>query len=385
MAPPIVAFKRRLAGLGDGLVDLTQAVPSYEPPPPVAASLVAAAASPHAMRYTQDPGLDDVRAAIAGYLRRRHGAVLTAEEILVTPGANAAFHFVANVLAGVGERVFVLSPYYFNHVMSLQLLGCDIEEVRLPGAVSVSRALEAGALDRVATGGVLVVVNPSNPTGRALDRHDVAALALWAASRDVRLVMDETYLEFFPRDEEPASLLALPTWREQSVVIGSFSKSLAVSGLRIGYLVADREVVDEVLKVHDSAAVCAPHPAQLAVCAALEWPGIDTWLSERREEIDARVRAFTDALVGTPGPFALETAGAFFAYVRAAPGTRPRDETARADAYAFAELVARRAQVACLPGSAFGANEADALRIAVGNLDREMAADAARRLQAIGR
>jgi aspartate/methionine/tyrosine aminotransferase len=390
MAPPIVAFKDTLRDLlaRDDVVDLSQAVPSYPPPPVVIEALAEAATDPRSARYTPDPGLPACREAVAAHLRRRHAARLGADQVLITPGANAAFHFLANVLLDAGERAVLLSPYYFNHAMSIELLDGDVDEHRLPQDDSLGQSIAAGVLDSVRPGSVLVVVDPSNPTGRCLSREDLDRLLMWAAGRDVRLVLDETYLEHFPSRLAPVSALSFDRWWEVAVVVGSFSKSLAVTGHRVGYLCAEPSLLDEVLKVQDSAVVCAPHPGQLAVAAALAWDGLDGWLQARRTEIDERVSAFTEAIAGASGPFSIESSGAFFAYVQHDPALSvpmriAEDGEPVPPRWRVADRLAREAKVVCLPGAAFGREEQHRLRVAVGNATPDRLRDAARRMQSL--
>lgn len=388
ISPPIVAFKDTLRdelGRGD-VIDLSQAVPSYPPPPVVTEALADAARDPAASRYTPDPGRAECRAAVASYLARRHAARVSAEQVLVTPGANAAFHFVMNVLIDPGERVFLLSPYYFNHAMSVELLGGAVQELRVPADATLSAWLAAGALDGVPSGAVLVAVHPSNPTGRCASGEDVAALLRWARRRRARLVLDETYLEHHPAGVEPVTGLAEADWGEVAVVVGSFSKSLAVSGYRVGYLCAAAALIHEVLKVQDTAVVCAPHPAQMAVTAALTWPGLDGWLRERRAEIEERVAAFTAAMGSHAGPFTVESSGAFFAYVAHGSGLARVPHAVEGGlpgGWRVADRLAREARVVCLPGSPFGQGERHRLRVAVGNEAPARLREAAERMQAL--
>jgi aspartate/methionine/tyrosine aminotransferase len=262
--------------------------------------------------------------------------------------------------------------------MSIQLLGGIVEEIRLPADLPLARAIGAGGLDAVPPGGLLVVVNPSNPTGRRFDPPEVQRLVEWAAERGTRLVVDETYLEFHPPHETPSTALAVEEWWRSSVVVGTFSKSLAITGQRVGYLCADHDLVREVLKVQDTAAVCAPHPGQRAVLAALGWDGCDAWLEARRWETHERVAAFADEMGRRPGPFAIETAGAFFAWIRHASGPA----AGAAGDWQIADRLARQRRVVALPGAPFGPNERDRLRVSVGNADPAALREAARRMQA---
>lgn len=386
--PPIAIFKDRHGDhLQDrDLIDLSQAVPSYPPPPPVSEAIAAAAWSPAAHQYSPDPGLPECREAIAGYLRMRHGAGVVAEQVLVTPGANAAFHFAAAALLDPGERIALLSPYYFNHGMSAELLGAVTCEVPWRDLLPLDAVDRSGAR-------VLVLVTPGNPTGRALAAEEIEGALGWARRRGVTLVIDETYLEFPPRGTGSATALAFSGWEECAVVIGSFSKSLAVTGHRVGYLCGVPELLREVLKVQDSVVICAPRIGQLAVTAALGWSGLGAWLTERRAEIDKRVAAFTTAMVETPGAFTVEHSGAFFAWLRHGPIDSERLQS-RLQAFGHyhdrspdgdlvADLLLHEARVLALPGHSAGVLGLDRVRVAVGNAAPDRLREAAGRIQRV--
>lgn len=386
--PPIALFKERHRDHLEGrdLIDLSQAVPSYPPPPPVSDTIAAMAWNPAAHLYSPDPGLPECREAIAAYLRIRHGARVTAEQVLVTPGANAAFHFAAAVLLDPGERAALLSPYYFNHGMSIELLGAVSCEIPWRDALPLDAVSRSGA-------GVLVLVSPGNPTGRALAAEEIEGVLAWARRRGVTLVVDETYLEFPPRGDGSVTAMAVSGWEECSVVLGSFSKSLAVTGHRVGYLCGTRELVREALKVQDSVVICAPRMGQLAVTAALGWSGLDAWLAERRAEIDARVTAFTTAMAEGPGGFTVEHSGAFFAWLRHGPVDTERLRS-RLQAFGHyheqfpdgdlvADLLVHEARVLALPGKSAGVLGTERVRVAVGNAAPDRLREAARRIQRV--
>ncbi len=365
IAPPIVEFKRSIAsalGGRDDVIDLSQALPSYAPPPPARDALRAAADDPSASRYTPDPGLDSLRERVAADLVRRHDASITADHVLITPGANSAFHTLAHAVVDPGDTVTLMTPYYFNHAMSVELLGGRVAEWR-PAPAGLDGVLGPDTPMPAPPGGVLVVVNPGNPTGRALAPRELSVLDERCRAEDVRLVVDETYLEFHPIGRPPITLMSRDGWPEHAAVVGTYSKSLAMAGYRVGYIAAHPHVIAACLKVQDAQVVCAPRASQLAVEAALEWPDLDGWLSDRRREIGRRVEAFVDALAGSGAPLRVESAGAFFAYVVA--GDRAPD----LDAPTFARELATSAGVLVLPGSPFGSREGRALRVAVGNAD----------------
>ncbi len=384
--PPIARFKdRHRDHLQDRkLIDLSQAVPSYPPPPPVTEAIALASGDAAAHLYSPDPGLPECREAIAAYLRRRHGARVRAEQVLVTPGANAAFHYAAATLLDPGEPAALLSPYYFNHGMSIELLGSVSLEVPWPEALPLDAVDRSGAR-------VLVLVTPGNPTGRSLAPAEIERVFAWAGRRGITLIFDETYLEFPPSTAQPATALAFAGWEDHAVVLGSFSKSLAVTGGRVGYLCAAPAIVREAIKVQDSVVICAPRIAQLAVTAALGWSGLDAWLARRRAEIQERVVTFTNAVAGSPGAFAVEHSGAFFAWLRHAP-VDPEAVRSRLQAFGHyrecpsegdlvADLLLHEAGVLALPGGSSGTCGRDRVRAAVGNAAPERLREAAQRIQ----
>jgi len=371
--PPIVELKRRLFGGGpkpEDWLDLNQAVPSYPPPEVVLNAARAAAADPAAASYTPDPGLPELRAAVAEYYGAQCGATLSAERVLVTAGANLAFSMLALAFAEPSRPVHLLTPYYFNHAMAVELCGGRVSEWRLPADLPLRDALAEGRF-AAETGNLVAIVNPSNPSGRCFPRSDLEALLAHCRERGAFLVADETYLEFAPAGAEFATLTSLPDWAACGATVNTFSKSLAMTGHRVGYACAAPEVLAQVLKIQDTFVICAPHVGQRAALAGLQWDGLQAWLGERRGELASRVRTFCEALAGAASPFEIESAGAFFVYLR-----HPFD----IDAWDVAEKLAREAGVIVLPGSCCGSEEWRRLRVAVGNVDEASLRVAAQRL-----
>jgi aspartate/methionine/tyrosine aminotransferase len=367
--------RRRRAGR---LFPLAQAVPDFPPPPHVQEALSSALANEDTHRYTVDPGLRDLRRAIASVLGGRRGAEWDPEEqVLVTAGANLAFAEVLPALADVGDEVLLLSPYYLNHGMAVELAGSRVVEVPLDPARGF--AVDFDALARAATprARVLVIVNPSNPIGSVLGRDEVGRLLEFAALRDLWVVSDETYEDFVldPPPEGWASAAGFPAHAHRVVVLGSFSKSAGLSGWRVGWIAGPASLIHEVLKCHDTMIICAPVAAQRGALAALL--GDRSWLLPLRSELDRRRRAVLDFLAASASLEAAAGAsrGAMFVLVRPR-GSFLRDSTATA-----LDLI-RETGVALVPGAAFGrcgegwlrlsfaAAGEDVLREALTELDR---------------
>jgi aminotransferase len=344
------AVQQRAAS-GGRLFPLAQAVPNFDPPPHVLAALRASLNQPATHRYTVDPGLPELRAAVAEVLGARRGVRWDPEsQILITAGANLAFAELAPALFDPGEEVLLLSPFYINHGMAVELAGGKVVEV--PLAADRGFGLDLEALERAVSPAsrALVVVQPSNPIGSVLGRAELEALLRLAARRNLWVVSDETYEDFVyePPPDGWRSAASFPEFQDRVVVIGSFSKSCGLSGWRVGWLALPAPLTSEVLKCHDTMVICAPVAGQKGALAALR--GDWNWLEEHRAELARRRRAVLDFLAASS---VLETAagasrGAMFVLVRPA-GVSRIDSTAAA-----LDIIARTG-VALVPGAAFGA------------------------------
>jgi aminotransferase len=335
---------------GGRLYPLAQAVPDFPPPPHVQEALRVSLEDDSTHRYAVDPGLPELREAIARVLGGARGAAWSGEEqVLVTAGANLAFAEVLPALADPGDEVLLLSPYYLNHGMAIELFGAQTVEVPLDAGRGF--AVDFAALERSATARtrVLVLVNPSNPTGGVVGRGDVERLLHFAEAHDLWVVSDETYEDFVlePPSDGWASAASFPAHAERVVVLGSFSKSAGLSGWRVGWIAGPPELVHELLKCHDTMIICAPVAAQHGAIAALR--GDRGWLVPRWDELRRRRRVVLDALAASR---TLETSagasrGAMFVLVRPRAG-------GLASSTATALDVVAETGVALVPGAAFG-------------------------------
>ncbi|MEQ3554141.1 aminotransferase [Pseudonocardia nematodicida] len=356
------------------LLDLSQAAPPFPPAPEVVERVVDTARDPARGGYTPVPGIPPLRRAIAEDLRRDHGGDVDASDVLVTAGCNQAFSLVASALAGPGDEVITPLPYYFNHVMWLEMHG--IAPVHLePDAQLVPRAADAERLITERTRAI-VLITPGNPGGLAIPPAEITAFAELARRHDVALIVDETYRSF--RDDPatpPHALFTDPAWRDTVVSLHSFSKDLAIPGYRVGAVVASPALGREVLKLMDCVAICAPRVGQEAALAGLTLTG--AWRAERVTEIAQRRAAVGAALADSPGGFELVSLGGFFAWVRHPHTDRPTTDVVRDLLLQHDTLV--------IPGTAFLPDDRRMLRISVGPVDEAAAATLAARLTAAGR
>ena len=337
------------------LLDLSQAAPSYSPAPVVVERIAAAAAEAPTSRYAPQPGLPELREAFAADVATAYGADVRAEDTLVTAGCNQAFCTAITALAGPGDNVVLVLPFYFNHDMWLRVEGIEPRYLDPDDQLHPPIA-EAEAMidDRTRA---IVLVTPGNPSGVTYPPELIGTFADLAIDRGVALIVDETYRSFRPTDAPAHSLFHRPDWRDHVISLHSFSKDLAIPGYRVGGLIAGEEARVEALKVLDCIAISAPAIGQLASATGLAEAG--DWRREQAARTRELQGGFEAVMADRPGGFELVTAGAYFGWVRA-PGSDPTDEVVR-------RLVVEH-DVLTIPGTAFTPTDERMIRFSFANL-----------------
>ena len=368
--PPVMEARRWLADANPALplLNVSQAAPVEPPPEPLRREIARIALDvPEAHLYGPVLGLPDLRAQVATDWTRDYGAPVAAEEVAITSGCNQAFATAISALAAPGDEVILPTPWYFNHAMWLTQQG--LRAVPLPtGDDLVPDPERAAALISPRTRAI-ALVTPNNPTGREYPAEILAAFLDLCRSRDIALIVDETYRDFHSADGPPHDLFARD-WRGTLVQLYSFSKAYRLTGHRVGAMVADPALLAQAEKVLDTVTIC---PNQIGQRAAL-WGmrNLRDWLAGERSEILAR-RAAVEA--ATLPEWEVRAAGAYFAWLR-----HPFDEASDA----LARRMVTEQSVLALPGTMFvPEGDPGTLRIAFANSDAAGLADLAERLQAL--
>lgn len=372
-SPPIPeaqGWARRYDGSRGPLIDMSQAVPGYPPHAEILKHLSEAAGTLAAARYGDIYGDENLRAALATDVSARYAARVTADEIAITSGCNQAFVLVAMTLAKAGDNILLPVPWYFNHQMTLDMLGvepralpCKAEQNFIPDVDDARALIDAKTR-------AIVLVTPNNPTGAIYPREVIAAFAKLAKENNLWLVIDETYRDFLNGAYgTPHDLFSMRDWQNNVLSLYSFSKAYCVPGHRVGAIIGGKSILDEVGKVIDCVQICAPRAAQHALAWAI--PATTEWRKANTEEIEHRARAFKDAMAKIYG-WRLDSIGAYFAYV-AHPfsGTSVRR---------VAERLAEERGVLALPGPYFGPHQDAHLRIAFANVTADLIAELPARL-----
>jgi aspartate/methionine/tyrosine aminotransferase len=375
-APTIADLSELAAGLraaGQSVVSLGQGMTDLPPPPVALAAARAALDDPATHRYSPDPGLPELRAAIARKWQRDAGIAIDPDrEVIVTAGGNQAVALALLTAADPGDEVLLPTPYYFNHQMAVHLAG--LAPVEAPLAEEEGYALTWERLAPHVTPRTRAVLwaTPGNPTGAVTDPALLRACARECVARGLTIIVDETYEYLVYPPAQHLSPAADPALRPRVITVGSFSKSFGLAGWRVGYLLAPPEAITQGLKVQDTLVICAPVIGQRAVAAALE-SDYYPLLAAQRAEMEARRTVLRAGLAAIPRLTWHETHGAMFAFVRV-EDARPVD--------ALAVDILRRAGVLVLPGTIFGASGVGHLRLSYGATPVPMLSEALERLKA---
>lgn len=358
--PPIPAVQKS-AGTYDGrygsLIDLSQAVPGYPAHTLLLDQLEATASQPELLGYGSIEGEPSLRAAYAQDLKQVYRAAFDSTEVHITAGCNQAFVATALTLAGPGETLLLVTPFYFNHDSSLSMLGIRTKEVAaraedgfLPDPDTVRAAVTPDVK-------AIVCITPNNPTGAVYPPELLEALFDICVEQNIWLITDETYRDFLPDGGScPHGLFQRENWRGHLVGLYSFSKSFCIPGHRLGAITAGAEMVQQIAKVMDNLQICAPRPPQTAVAAAM--PQLGDWREANRQEISRRRETLEKVIAGLPD-WKIASVGAYFSYIQ-----HPFEN---ASSIEVAERLAAEHGVLSLPGAFFGKGQDAFLRVAFAN------------------
>ena len=370
--PPFDPLNLRAAELraaGHDVISLGQARPFYDPPPSALAAARAALETRDVNVYSTDPGVPELRAALADRLRS-FGVTATADDLIITAGGNHAFILGLTTMVDPGDEVVLPAPYFTNHQMSVAALGAIPVEAPVGDRETFSvrwSDIEPHLTTRTRA---VVLCNPSNPTGAVLDAAEGRRIVSELARRDIVVFSDETYMHIV-YDGSHWSAASVPEWRGNVVVVGTFSKTFGMMGWRVGFLLADASICAEAVKIQDTMIICAPVISQMAALGAVveDW----TYPESFHSDFLKRRQALIDGLRGIRQMHWTPTDGAFFGFVRVDGCT---------DSNSLAVSLLDEAHVVTLPGAAFGRSGEGHLRLSYGSAGVADVTEAMRRLAA---
>ena len=374
--PPIDALNTRMAEINAGggdVISLGQSVPFFGPPPEMVEAVRDALDSfgPRLHTYGPDAGIPELREALARKLADFNGVeVDPGRQLLVTPGSNQAFMVTMMTILEPGDEVAIASPYYFNHHMAIELCGGVVREIPLSEENGFQMTLEDVERVMGPKTKAVVIISPNNPTGTVYDPDQIAAIASSLTERGIYVITDDAYEVFCYDGARHVNPMAAVEPSGLLVTLGSLSKTLGMTGWRIGYIAASPELIRQALKVQDATAICAPIIAQVAALAALEQ--MPAYPQSMIGELNERRDLLQSVVAETPALHWHRTDGALFALVRA--------ESAGGDRRELESDLLERAHVLTVPGSAFGNQWSDFIRVSYGCSPRDRYEEALERV-----
>ena len=293
--------------------------------------------------YTSNYGMLELRQELAKYLEHYYGVSYQPErEILVTVGVSEGLDLAVRAILNPGDEVIIPDPWYVSYPPCVILAGGT--PVFVPVNKQNNFALKAEDVEPLINKQTkaILIGYPSNPTGAVTSREELVKIAKLAQKYNLLVISDEIYARLV-YGVEHTCFASLPGVKEQTILLGGFSKAFAMTGWRIGYIAANEQLIEAMLKIHQYTMLCVPTMSQMAAIEALRSAEDD--VAKMVKEYDRRRRFIVKKLneIGLP---CFEPKGAFYAF--------PSIEATGMSSEEFAERLLMEERVAVVPGSAFG-------------------------------
>ncbi len=293
--------------------------------------------------YTSNWGLLELREAIAGYLRGYGMEYDPKDEILITVGVSEGIDSVLRTILNPGDEILVSEPCYVSYQPLAELCGAKLVRLDtsadgfIPTAERIREKLTPASK-------VLMICSPNNPTGRMIPAAELEKIAALVQEHDLWVLSDEVYCELVYDGRRHVSIGSFPGMKRHTVVLNGFSKAFAMTGWRIGFTAADRELVHEMHKLHQYSTICAPIMSQYAALEGLRHGAAEVkkMRLSYQQRRNLMMKGFAE--MGLP---VTEPEGAFYIF--------PDIRCTGLSSEKFAEKLIREYKVAVVPGTAFGA------------------------------
>ena len=327
-----------------GAINLSQGFPDFDPPEFIMKRLAeVATAGPH--QYTPTWGAANYRAAVAEKVGKFMGLPINPDEnVLGTVGSTEAMMATLMAITNPDDKIVIFSPYFENY--AAQSIFNSVEPVFVPlnppaFTFDADRLEEAFKDPKTKA---MILCNPSNPSGRVFTKDELQTIANLAIKYDVIIITDEVYEHIIFEPHKHTYIAALPGMWERTICCSSLSKTYSITGWRLGYIVADKPLMDRCKKVHDFLTVCAPSPLQEAVIPGLKAPM--SYYKELQDHYTHMRDIFVGGLKDLGFTFT-EPEGSYFMMVDISDFSKGKSDVE------FCEELARTVGVAAVPGSSF--------------------------------
>lgn len=293
--------------------------------------------------YTSNAGLKELREEISRYLKRKYSLDYDADdEIMVTVGGSEAIDVALRCMVDPGDEVLIPTPCYVSY------LPCAIMADAVPKVIELKaenqfKLTRQELIDSITDKTkILILAFPNNPTGAIMTKEELEELVPVIIEHDLFVISDEIYSEL-TYDNKHCSIASLPGMKERTVTINGFSKAFAMTGWRLGYACAPKEIMKQMIKLHQFAIMCAPTNSQFAAIEALR--NCDDVVDRMVEAYNQRRRFLLNSFKEM-GIDCFEPFGAFYVFPSIAKFGMTSEE--------FANRLLREQKLAVVPGTAFG-------------------------------
>lgn len=330
--------------IANNAINLAQGFPDFDPPKALTDRLAEVSAlGPH--QYPITMGAPNFRRALAKKCGKWMGRTLDPEtEMVVTIGSTEAMVDTLFAITNPGDKVIMFSPYFENYRAQTLLVGC--EPVFIP-LVPPNFNYDANVLEDAFKQGAkaILICNPSNPSGKVFTRAELEQIAQLAVKYDTYVIMDEVYEHIVYEPNEHIYMNSLPGMWERTISCSSLSKTYSITGWRLGYAIAPKEIMDRIKQYHDFNTVGAPSPLMEAAIVGLEMP--DSYYTEFGAHYAHMKQIFTDGLRSMGMEFT-EPQGTYFVLANIGQYMKKNQTDVE-----FCEEMAQKVGVAAVPGSSF--------------------------------
>jgi aspartate aminotransferase len=365
------AKAKALKAAGRPVIGFGAGEPDFPTPDYIVEAAVRACSVPRYQKYTPAAGLPELREAVAAKSARDSGLQVAPSQVLITNGGKQAVYQTFATLLDPGDEVLMPTPYWTTYPESIALAGgipVPVLTDETAGYLVSVEQLEAHRTERTK---ILLFVSPSNPTGAVYPPELVAEIGRWAAASGIWVVTDEIYQHLVYGDARFVSMpVVAPEIVDRCVVLNGVAKTYAMTGWRVGWMIGPADVIKAAtnLQSHATSNVC--NVAQAAAVAAVS--GDLTAVATMRTAFDRRRQLMTAMLNEVPGVICPLPEGAFYCYP-SVKGILGKEIAGRRPATSseLAELLLDEADVAVVPGEAFGTDGYFRLSCALSDADLE--------------
>lgn len=327
----------------DGAISLGVGEPDFVTPWPIRQAGITAIEKGFTM-YTSNRGMEELRESISKYLARLYGLQYDHHlELLITTGSSEALDLAFRAIINPGDEVIMTDPHYVAYPVCVSLAG-GVPIIVPTYEKNSFKLMPSDIKKRITPRTKAILLSyPANPTGAVMPRDLLSEIAELAIKYDLLIVSDEIYARL-TYDSEHTCMASLPGMKERVILVSGFSKAFAMTGWRVGYVAANPQLIEAMLKVHQYTMMCAPIMGQLAAVEALKENNnqdVEDMLAEYDRRRRVIVKGFRDM-----GLSCFEPLGAFYAF--------PSIKSTGLASEEFADALLAEEKVAVVPGSVFG-------------------------------